>query len=78
MSNNKQQLDKIKRELIGKIQEEGRKILAIGFNPMIRCEDRDAEEKMERELALKKEKEAALGEAEHRLEEYMRGIYGKA
>ena len=78
MSNNKQQLDKIKRELIGKIQEEGRKILAIGFNPMIRCEDRDAEEKMERELALKKEKEAALGEAEHRLEDYMRGIYSKA
>lgn len=78
MSNNKQQLDKIKRELIGKIQEEGRKILAVGFNPMIRCEDRDAEEQMERELALKKEKEAALGEAEHRLEEYMRGIYGKA
>lgn len=78
MSNNKQQLDKIKRELIGQIQEEGRKILAVGFNPMIRCEDRDAEEKMARELALKKEKEAALGEAEHRLEEYMRGIYGKA
>lgn len=78
MSNNKQQLDKIKRELIGQIQEEGRKILAIGFNPMIRCEDKDAEEQMERELALKKEKEAALGDAEHRLEEYMRGIYGKA
>lgn len=78
MSNNKQQLDKIKRELIQQIQEEGRKILAIGFNPMIRCEDRDAEEQMERELALKKEKEAALDEAEHRLEEYMRGIYGKA
>ena len=78
MSNNKQQLDKIKRELIGKIQEEGRKILAIGFNPMIRCEDRDAEEKMAQELALKKEKEAALGEAEHRLEDYMRGIYSKA
>lgn len=78
MSNNKQQLDKIKRELFLKIQEEGRKILAVGFNPMIRCEDRDAEEQMERELALKKEKEEALGEAEHRLEEYMRGIYGKA
>lgn len=78
MSNNKQQLDKIKRELFQQIQEEGRKILAIGFNPMIRCEDRDAEEQMERELALKKEKEEALGEAEHRLEEYMRGIYGKA
>lgn len=78
MPKDKQQLDKIKRELFQQIQEEGRKILAIGFNPMIRCEDRDAEEKMERELALKKEKEAALGEAEHRLEEYMRGIYGKA
>jgi hypothetical protein len=45
---------------------------------VIRCEDREAEEKMAAELALKAQKEEALGEAERKLEEYQRSLFGRA
>ena len=52
--------------------------MKTGHNPVIRCEDREAEEKIEAELALKAQKEEALGEAERRLEEYQRSLYDRA
>ena len=67
-----------KLRMIQQIQEAGRAILKAGHNPVIRCEDRAAEEKMEAELALKAQKEEALGEAERRLEEYQRSLFGRA
>lgn len=67
-----------KLRMIQQIQEAGRAILKTGHNPVIRCEDRAAEEKMEAELALKAQKEEALGEAERRLEEYQRSLFGRA
>lgn len=67
-----------KLRMIQQIQEAGRAITKTGHNPVIRCEDREAEEKIEAELALKAQKEEALGEAERRLEEYQRSLYDRA
>lgn len=66
-----------KLRMIQQIQEAGRAILKAGHNPVIRCEDREAEEKMAAELALKAQKEEAFGEAERKLEEYQRSLFGR-
>lgn len=67
-----------KLRMIQQIQDAGRAILKTGHNPVIRCEDREAEEKMAAELALKAQKEEALAEAERKLDEYQRELFGRA
>lgn len=62
--------------LCSQIIAEGRKILATGHNPRIRCTDPLAEEKLEKELADERAKEAALHETEKRFEEYNRQRFG--
>lgn len=66
-----------KLRVIQQIQEAGRAILKTGHNPVFRCVDRENEKKIELELSLKAQKEAALADAERRLEEYQRGLLNR-
>lgn len=52
-------------------------VLKTGHNPVFRCVDRENEKKIELELSLKAQKEAALADAERRLEEYQRGLLNR-
>lgn len=76
--NSKPLSDSAKKKMLIQIRDAAKAILTTGHNPVIRCVDKENEKKIEAELALRKQKEAALEEAERKLEDYQRGILNRA
>lgn len=69
--------DHEKRKKIQELLDAEKAVLKTGRNPVFRCVDRENEKKIELELSLKAQKEAALADAERRLEEYQRGLLNR-
>lgn len=67
-----------KKKAVTELLAAAKAVLASGHNPVFRCVDKDAEAKIEAELALKAQKEEALAEAERKLDEYQRELFGRA
>lgn len=69
--------DHEKRKKIQELLDAAKAVLKTGHNPVFRCVDRENEKKIELELSLKAQKEAALADAERKLEEYQRGLLNR-
>lgn len=69
--------DHEKRKKIQELLDAAKAVLKTGRNPVFRCVDRENEKKIELELSLKAQKEAALADAERKLEEYQRGLLNR-